>query len=163
MEAHCSGLFPSNCPWACACSRGHVLVVMCLATLIKAEKPTKKAAASISATVSDIVQTRSLNNSIAAVNENTRKLFNSAYIEMELIDSPGTIIRVLLDTGASASCFSARALRCVWHKLRRTISTNLVNLVLAEGSSLGENLGSTELRFRIPGQERIYAHDRENR
>ena len=135
-----------------------LLMIMCLATLIKADKPTRRAAASVISTVKDIRETRSLNNSIAAVNENTRKLFNSAYIEIELVDSPGTIIRVLLDTGASASCFSARALKSVWHKLQRTFSPNPINLVSAGGSSLGQNLGSTELKFRIPGQERVYCH-----
>jgi hypothetical protein len=116
-----------------------------LATVIKADKPTRRAAASVISTVKDIRENRSLNNSIAAVNENTRKLFNSAYIEIELVDSPGVIIRVLLDTGASASCFSARALKSVWHKLQRTFSANPINLVSAGGSSLGQNLGNTEL------------------
>ena len=46
----------------------------------------------------------------------------------------------------------------MWHKLQRTFSANPINLVSAEGSSLGQNLGSTELRFRISGQERIYSH-----
>ena len=132
-----------------------LLMVMCLATLIKAEKPTRRAAASVVSTVKDIRQTRSLNSSIAAVNENTRRLFNSAYIEIELVDSPGVIIGVLLDTNASPS---ARALKSVWHKLKRTFSANPINLISAGGSSLGQNLGNTELRFRIPGQERIYSH-----
>jgi hypothetical protein len=79
--------------------------------------------------VKDIRRTRNLNSSIAAVNENTRRLFNSAYIEIELVDSPGVIIRVLLDTGASTSCFSARALKSVWHKLKRAFSANLINLI----------------------------------
>ena len=120
---------------------------MCLATLIKAEKPTRRAATSAISTIKDIGETRSRNRSIAAlnaaVNESTRRLFNSAYIEIELVDSPGTIIRVLLDTGASASCFSARALKSVWHKLQRTFSPNPINLVSARGSSLGQNLGSS--------------------
>ena len=30
--------------------------------------------------------------------------------------------------------------------------------ISAGGSSLGQNLGNTELRFRIPGQERVYCH-----
>ena len=145
-------LFPFELRMSC------LLLVMCLATLIKADKPTRRAASSAISTVKDIKRNRSLNNSIAAVNENVRKLFNSAYIEIELVDSPGTIIRVLLDTGASASCFSARALRSVWHKIKRTVSSKPMNLVSAEGSSLGTNLGSTELRFRIPGQKRIYEH-----
>ena len=88
-----------------------LLMIMCLATLIKAEKSTRRAAASVISTVKDIKETRNLNSSIATVNESTRQLFNSAYIEIELVGSPGTIIRVLLDTGASASCFSARALK----------------------------------------------------
>ena len=90
-----------------------LMMIMCLATMIKAEKLTRKAAASVISTVRDIKRNRSLNNSIAAVNENTRKLFNSAYIEIELVDGPSVIIRVVLGTGASASCFSARALESV--------------------------------------------------
>ena len=145
-------LFPFELRMSC------LLLVMCLATLIKADKPARRAASSAISTVKDINQTRNLNNSIATVNENVRKLFNSAYIEIELVDSPGAIIRVLLDTGASASCFSARALKSVWHKIKRTMSAKPMNLVSAKGSSLGTNLGSTELRFRIPGQKRIYEH-----
>ena len=55
-----------------------LLMVMCLATLVKAEKSTRRAASSALSTVNDIRETRSLNSSIAAVNENTRKLFNGA-------------------------------------------------------------------------------------
>ena len=84
-----------------------LLMVIYLATLIKAEKPTRRAATSAISPVKDIKETRSMNSPIAAVNENTRRLFNSAYIEIELVDSPGIVIRVLPDTGASASCFSA--------------------------------------------------------
>ena len=135
-----------------------LLMVMCLATLIKAEEPTRRSATSVISTVKDIRETRSLNRSIATVNESTRRLFKIAYIEIELVDSPGAIIRVLLDTGASASCFSARAMKSVWHKLQRTFSPNPINHVSVGGSSLGQNLGSTELRFRIPGQERVYSH-----
>ena len=108
---------------------GHVL-----ATLIKADKPTRRAAASVMSTVKDIRENRSLNNSIAAVNENKRKMFNRAYIEIELVDSLGTIIRVLLDTGAAASGFSARALKSERHKRGRSVSTNPSNLVTAGGS-----------------------------
>ena len=97
-----------------------LLMVMCLATVIKAEKPTRRAAASVVSTVKDIKESRSLNNSIAAVNENTRRLFNSAYIEIELVDSPRVIIRVLLDTGASSSCFSARDLDKLEYKLSKS-------------------------------------------
>ena len=139
-----------------------LLMVMCLATLIKAEKPTRRAATTAISTLENIRETRIRNRSTAtlnaAVNESTRKLFNSAYIEIELVDSPSTIIRVLLATGASASCFSARALKSVWNELQRTFSPNPINLVSAGGSSLGQNLGSTELRFGIPGQERVYSH-----
>ena len=124
-------------------------MIMCLATMIKTEKPTCRAAASVISTVKDNKQNRSLNRS---VNENTRKLFvNEQCVHwIELVDSPGVIIRVLLDTGASASCFSARALKSLWNKFQHTFSANLVKLISAEGSSLGKNLGSTELRFRIP-------------
>ena len=53
-----------------------LLMVVCLATLIKTEKPTRRAAASMISTVKDIRETRSLHSFIAAVNENTLKLFN---------------------------------------------------------------------------------------
>ena len=92
-----------------------LLMDMCLATLIKADKPTRKAAVSVVSKVNDIRETRSLNNSIATINEGTRRLFNNAYIEVELVDNSGAIIRVLLDTGASASCSSPQALKSVWH------------------------------------------------
>ena len=88
---------------------------ICLATLIKADKPTRKATVSFVSKVNDIRETRSLNNSIATMNERTRRRFSSAYIEIELVDHSGAIIRVLLDTGALASCFSPRALKSVWH------------------------------------------------
>ena len=57
-----------------------LLMIMSLATVIKADKPTRRAAASIISTVKDIRESRSLNNSIAAVNENTRKLFEQQCI-----------------------------------------------------------------------------------
>ena len=104
-----------------------LLMIMCLATMIKAEKPTRRTAASVISTVRDIKQNRSLNNPIGVVNENTRKLFNSVYNETKLVNSPGVIIRALLDTGASVSCFSARALKSVWHNLHASSQRTLSN------------------------------------
>ena len=81
------------------------------------------------------------------------------------MDRPGIIIGVLLDTGASASCFSIKSvvhqtlvIKSVWHKLQSTFSPNPINLVIAGGSSLGQNLHNTKLRFRTPGQKRTYSH-----
>ena len=37
----------------------------------------------------------------AAVNEKILKQFNSTYVEIELVDNPGTIVRALLDSGAA--------------------------------------------------------------
>ena len=39
----------------------------------------------------------------AAVNEKILKQFNSTYVEIELVHNPCTIIRALLDSGASLS------------------------------------------------------------
>ena len=45
----------------------------------------------------------------AAVNEQILKQFNSTYVEIELVDNPGTIVRALLDSGATltVSIFTA--------------------------------------------------------
>ena len=37
----------------------------------------------------------------AAVNGNILKRFNSTYVEIELVDNPGTIVRALSDSGCS--------------------------------------------------------------
>ena len=57
-----------------------LFMFMCLATLIKAEKPTRRAATAAISTVANIKETRTRNRSTAALNatvdESTRKLFN---------------------------------------------------------------------------------------
>ena len=48
------------------------------------------------------------NNRIAANRDKeTAKLFDSTYVEIELIDDPGVIIRVLSDSGAATSVLSS--------------------------------------------------------
>ena len=39
-------------------------------------------------------------------NEKIRETFSSTYVEVELVDNPGVLIRVLLDSGAALSVFS---------------------------------------------------------
>ena len=57
----------------------------------------------------------------AAVNENTLKQFNGTYVEIELVDNPGTIVRALLDSGAALSVFSLRSVKRMWHRMKRTL------------------------------------------
>ena len=86
-----------------------------IATLVLVEKPAR-ATASKTRQVAAAVS----NNRIAANRDKeTAKLFNSTYVEIELIDDPGVIIRVLLDSGAATSVMSSRQLRHIWHKLKR--------------------------------------------
>ena len=49
----------------------------------------------------------------AAVNEQILKQFNNTYVEIELVDSPGTIVTALLDSGAALSVFSLRSVKKV--------------------------------------------------
>ena len=49
----------------------------------------------------------------AAVNEKILRQFNSTYVEIELVDNPGTIVRALLDSVAALSVFSLRSVKRV--------------------------------------------------
>ena len=51
----------------------------------------------------------------ATVNDTLRKQFNSTYVEVELVDNPGVIVRVLLDSGAALSVMSFRSVKHIWH------------------------------------------------
>ena len=97
------------------------------------------------------------NNRIAANRDKeTAKLFNSTHVEIELVDDPGVIIRVLLDSGAATSVMSSRQLRHIWHKLKRKYTGKKSNLISAGGGSLGVGLGTTDLRFKFPGYDTVY-------
>jgi hypothetical protein len=85
------------------------------------------------------------------------KTFNSAYVEIELVDDPGRIIKVLLDLGASCSVFSKRSLRGVYHSLIR--SPPAATLIGANGDSLGLALGIVNLKFRFVGHDRVFNHN----
>ena len=65
--------------------------------LVLAEKPARATASKTRQVVAAVS-----NNRIAANRDKeTAKLFNSTYVEIELVDDPGVIIRVLLDSGAA--------------------------------------------------------------
>jgi len=89
----------------------------------------------------------------AAVNEKTLKQFNSTYIEVELVDDPGTVIRVLLDSGAALSVFSLRAVKRVWHKMKGTLRRSVAgdSMTAAGGGGMGPNVGLADLKFRFIG------------
>ena len=53
------------------------------------------------------------------INAVKEKQFNAAYVEIELVDEPGRLVKVLLDLGASCSVFSKRSLQGIYHKLIR--------------------------------------------
>ena len=72
---------------------------------------------------------------IAAQAEQHKRRFNSAHVEIELVDEPGRVIKVLLDLGASCSVLSKRALEGVFHSLIR--SPPKAKLIVANGGSLG--------------------------
>ena len=82
---------------------------------------------------------------------------NSAYVEIELVDDPGRIIKVLLDLGASCSVFSKRSLRGVYHTMIR--KPPAATLIGANGDSLGLALGIVNLKFRFVGHDRIFDHN----
>ena len=134
---------------------GSLSVALFLWLVVQSEKPARRTAT----VVAD--KARKLKSNICALKANSKEndlvkeKFNSTYIEIELVDMPGVIIRVLLDSGAAASVFSKRALRKVWHKLKLVVGKGS-NLISAGGGSLGVNLGMTNLRFKIPGYEHIY-------
>ena len=123
-----------------------------VATLVLVEKParatfskTRQVAAAVS------------NNRIAANRDNeTTKLFNSTYVEIEPIDGPGAIIRVLLDSGSATSGMSSRQLRHIWHKLKRKYTSKKSTLISMGGGSLGVGLGTIDLRFRFTGCDTVY-------
>jgi hypothetical protein len=118
-----------------------------IAIPVLVEKPAR-ATASKTRQVSAAVS----NNRIAANRDKeTANLFNITYVEIELIDDPGVIIRVLLDSGAATSVMSSRQLRHIWHKLKREYTGRKSNLISAGGGSLGMGLGTTDLRFKFPG------------
>ena len=123
-----------------------------IATLVLVEKPAR-ATASKTRQVAAAVS----NSRIAANRDKeTAKLFNSTYVEIELIDDPGVIIRVLLDSGAATSVMSSKQLRHIWHKLKREYTGKKSNLISAGGGSLGVGLGTTDLRFKFPGYDTVY-------
>ena len=94
---------------------------------------------------------------IAAQAAADTKTFNSAYVEIELVDDPGRIIKVLLDLGASCSVFSKRSLKGVYHALIR--NPPAATLIGANGDSLGLALGIVNLKFRFVGHDRIFNHN----
>ena len=91
-------------------------------------------------------------------NEKIRETFSSTYVEVELVDNLGVLIRVLLDSGATLSVFSKRALRHVWYKVKHTLKKSLVgdSMVAAGGDSQGTNLGITNVKFKFPGLSELH-------
>ena len=85
----------------------------------------------------------------AAVNEKILKQFNSTYVEIELVDNPGTIVRALLDSGAALSVFSLRSVKRVWHKMKRTLRQTVAgdSMTAAGGGGMGPNVGLADLKF----------------
>ena len=123
-----------------------------IAALVLVEKPAR-ATASKTRQVAAAVS----NNRIAANRDNeTAKLFNSTYVEIELLDDPGAIIRALLGSGAAASVMSSKQLRHAWHKPKRKYIGKKFNLISAGGGSLGVGLGTTDLRSKFPGYDTVY-------
>ena len=122
-----------------------------IATMVLAEKPAKATASKVKRVVAAVGS----NRVAASRHKEIAKLFNSTYVEIELIDDPGVIIRVLLDSGAATSVMSSKQLRHIWHKLKRTVGKQS-NLISAGGGSLGVGLGTTDLRFKFPGYDTVY-------
>ena len=110
-----------------------------------------------SGTVQTLRAQRRKTKLIAAQAAEQEKQFNSAFIEIELVDEPGRIIRVLVDLGASCSVFSKRALRGVFHQL--IMHPPKAKLIAANGGSLGLALGIARLRFRFKGHDKVYEHN----
>ena len=94
---------------------------------------------------------------IARISAIKEKAFNAAYVEIELVDEPGRIIKVLLDLGASCSVFSKRSLAGIYHKLVRYPPA--ASLIAANGGSLGLAEGIARLRFRFKGYEQVFEHN----
>ena len=93
----------------------------------------------------------------AAVNEKILKQFNSTYVEIELVDNPGTIIRALLDSEASLSVFSLQSVKKVWHTMKRTLRKTVAgdSMTAAGGGGMGPNVGLADLKFRFVGRSEI--------
>ena len=93
----------------------------------------------------------------AAVNEKILKQFNSTYVEIELVDNPGTIVRALLDSGAALSVFSLRSVKRVWHKMKRTLRQTVAgdSMTAAGGGGMGPNVGLADLKFRFVGRPEV--------
>ena len=91
------------------------------------------------------------------INAVKEKQFNAAYVEIELVDEPGRLVKVLLDLGASCSVFSKRSLQGIYHKLIR--HPPKAKLVAANGGSLGMAEGIARLLFRFPGYDQIFEHN----
>ena len=96
---------------------------------------------------------------IAAETEQQECSFNLAYVEIEFVDEPGRVIKVLLDLGASCSVFSkrARALQGVFHSLVR--NPPKAKLIAANGGSLGLALGIIRLKFKFRGHDEVFEHN----
>jgi len=124
--------------------------IVTIGTLVLTEKSAKATASKVKQVVSAVGTSRIA----ASEQKNIEKLFNSTYVEIELIDDPGVIIRVLLDSGAATSVMSSKQLRHIWHKLKRKYKKS--NLISAGGGSLGVGLGTTDLRFKFPGYDTVY-------
>ena len=90
----------------------------------------------------------------AAANENILKPFNSTYVEIELVDNPGTIVRALLNSGAALSVFSLRSVKRVWHGMKRTLRQRIADdsMTAAGGGGMGPNVGLADLKFRFVGR-----------
>ena len=93
----------------------------------------------------------------AAVNENILKQVNSTYVEIELIDNLGTIVRALIDSGAALSVFSLRSVKRVWHSMKRTLRQTVAgdSTTAADGGGMGPNVGLADLKFRFVGRSEV--------
>ena len=94
---------------------------------------------------------------IAAQAAKQEQQFNSAYVEIELVDEPGRVIKVLLDLGASCSVFSKRSLNGIFHKLIK--HPPKASLIAAHGGSLGLALGIVRLKFKFKGHDQVFEHN----
>ena len=118
-----------------------------IATLVLVEKPAR-ATASKTRQVAAAVS----NSRIAANRDKeTAKLFNSTYVEIELIDDPGVIIRVLLDSGAATSVMSSRQLKHIWHKLKRKYTGKKVESYLSGRRVSRSRIGHYRPQVQVPG------------
>ena len=139
-----------------------VVTVLSLAALQKTAKQslkvTTRAARASAKYIAATRQRRAAATELTEQNEKIRETFSSTYVEVELVDNPGVLIRVLLDSGAALSVFSKRALRHVWYKVKHKLKKSLVgdSMVAAGGDSLGTNLGITNVKFKFPGLNEIH-------